>query len=206
MLRCGELSTARPQVAGLPSSVRGKITDVPPSWEESLLSLFDDLEQQAEGLHLEERRHEVEALASADFAEVSLESRLLGSLGTDLVVRLAGGLLVRGVLLRAGSGWLLLRDEHDAPWLSPAGAVLSVAGLSGRSAAPEARTVQARHGLASAQRALATEGGECVIHLHDGQRLEGRLGRVGADFVELAAVTGLQLVPTGAIAAVQGRR
>jgi hypothetical protein len=179
---------------------------VPPSWEESLLALFDDLEQQAEGLQLEERRQEVEALASADFAEVSLESRLLGSLGTDLLVRLTGGLIVRGVLLRAGDGWLLLRDELDGPWLSPAGAVLSVSGLSRRSAAPEARTVLARLGLGSALRALAEDAGECLVHLRDGQRVEGRLGRVGADFVELASVTGLQLVRTGAIAAVQGRR
>lgn len=188
----------------MPGDLAGQTKVVRPTWEQPLLALFDDLEQQAEGLHLEDRRQEVQALAAADFAEVTLESRLLASLGVELTVRAAGGLVVRGRVLRAGSGWVLLRDVQDRAWLCPLSAMLSVAGLTARAAAPSARTVLGRLGLGSALRALALRGDDCLVHLVDAQRLEGRLARVGGDFVEVVSAGVTHAVPVSAISAVRG--
>ncbi|HET9498777.1 MAG TPA: hypothetical protein VFO98_00810 [Marmoricola sp.] len=171
----------------------------------ALLALFDDLELQLEGLRLEDRAHDVAALAEAEYAEVTLEARLLGSLRAPLALRLDGDLLVRGDLLRAGQGWVLLGDDRQQPWLVLSAAVVTVAGLGSRSTAPEARTVLARLRIGSALRALATEHGDVLLHLRAGRRVEGRLGRVGADFVEAVTAGGTEVVPFGALSAVQGR-
>ena len=61
------------------------------SWEESMFAVFDDLEQQAEGLHLVERDAEVADLTMAEYSRISLGARLHASLGRDLRVRLVGG-------------------------------------------------------------------------------------------------------------------
>jgi hypothetical protein len=173
-----------------------------PSWERSLLALFDDLEQQADGLHLDEREHEAAALATAGFAEVSLESRLLASLGRELVLQLPASLRLRGRLANAGVGWVLLVDPQGRSWIVRTAAVLSVAGAGLRAVPEESRIVL--HGLrvGSALRHLAEDGHRAVLHLVDGTRLEGSLGRVGRDFVELDTVVDTRLVPFSALAAV----
>ena len=54
----------------------------------------------------------------------------------------------------------------------------------------------ARLGLGSALRRVADGGEECRVRLRDGTAYDARLGRVGADFVEV--VTGeLAKTPTG---------
>lgn len=192
------------------------------AWEDSVLALFADLELQAEGLHLEERRAEVAALGAAHYAEITLDSRILGSVGEAVTVRLRGGLAVRGRLTRAAADWALLEDEHGRAWLLPQSGIATVAGLSDRSVGEEARTVLAKLRIGSVLRSLAGVGHECVLHLVDGTRVEGRLGRVGRDFVEvhpgpLAGASsgprsgplsgpGREVVPLGALAAVQERR
>ena len=50
-------------------------------WEERLLDLFDDLEQQADGLALAERDALVVEQSRAEYAEVDLASRLAASVG-----------------------------------------------------------------------------------------------------------------------------
>ena len=45
------------------------------SWEESMFAVFEDLEQQAEGLHLVERDAEVADLTVAEYCRISLASR-----------------------------------------------------------------------------------------------------------------------------------
>ena len=68
----------------------------PVTWEERLFEVFDDLEQQAEGLALRARDAEASARARDLYTEVDLASRLHASVGTsvELVVRGAGA--VRG--------------------------------------------------------------------------------------------------------------
>lgn len=173
-----------------------------PSWERSLLALFDDLEQQAAGLHLDEREQEAAALGTAGFAEVTLESRLLGSVDRELVVQLPASLRVRGRLANAGTGWALLVDPQGRPWIVRSAAVLSVAGTGLQAVHEDSRSVL--HGLriGSALRRLAEDGHEVVLHLVDGTRLDGRMGRVGRDFVELGTLVDTRLVPFTALAAV----
>lgn len=176
------------------------------AWEDSVLALFADLELQAEGLHLEERQAEVAALGAAHYAEITLGSRILGSVGERVTVRLRGGLVVRGTLTRAAAAWALLDDEQGRAWLLPQSGIATVSGLSDRSVGEQARTVLAKLRIGTVLRSLAGAGHDCVLHLVDGSRVEGALGRVGRDFVEVLASPGREVVPLGALAAVQERR
>lgn len=152
--------------------------------DDQLSGLFDDLEQQAAGLHLAEREAEVAELAVGEYADVTLLSRLHGAVGLPVRLRLLGGSLARGVLQRVGSDWLQL-DVRGRPWVVRLQALTGVSGLPDRAVTEEARPVTARLSLRSGLRALAHPGRECVVLLVDGTRLEGLLGRVGRDFVEL---------------------
>ena len=175
-------------------------------WEEHLFAVFDDLEQQAEGLALVERDTEVAELARAGYAEVDLVARLHASVGADVGVDLAGCDAVRGRLCRVGADWFLLA-AGPLEWIVRLPAVMSVRGLSERALGPEARGLGARLGLGSALRGVAEGRHEVVLHRIDGRRVEGVLARVGADFVELSvraeqAAPVTAAVPFGAVAAV----
>ncbi|MFP5253196.1 MAG: hypothetical protein ACLGH4_05320 [Actinomycetes bacterium] len=173
-------------------------------WEERLLGVFDDLEQQAEGLALAERDARVADLARAGYAEVDLLSRLRGSLGVLLHLRLAGAVGLSGTVLRVGTDWLLLDDgRHE--WLVPTQALEEVRGLPDRAVADSARPITARLGLGSVLRSLASDALPVLVHRRDGQVVRGLVRRVGADFVELQGdeVAGLAVVPWPAIAAVR---
>ena len=100
-------------------------------WEESMFAVFEDLEQQAEGLQLAERDAEVADLTVAEYSRISLAARLHASLGLDLRVRLVGGHVVAGRLSRVGDGWLLLVDGRPSGSCA-ARACSRVAGLSAR--------------------------------------------------------------------------
>jgi hypothetical protein len=160
--------------------------------DDPLSGLFDDLEQQAAGLHLAEREAEVAELAVGEYADVTLLSRLHAAVGLPVRLRLAGGLVAQGVLERVGADWLQL-DVRGRPWVVRLQALTGVTGLPDRAVTEEARPVTARLSLRSGLRALGRSGRECVVQLVDGTRLEGLLGRVGRDFVEL--------LPAGRVAA-----
>lgn len=185
-----------------PGPCRGRPEDVLDSWERSLLALFDDLEQQADGLHLQERQQEADELGAAEFTGVTLESRLLGSVGLEVVLQVRAGLRLRGRLARAGAGWVLLEDAQARPWLVPTAGILALSGLGRRAVHEEARSVLARLRIGSVLRRLGEERRDCVAHLLDGSRVEGPIGRVGGDFVEVGAAHGVQVVPLAALAAV----
>ena len=59
-------------------------------WEYQLGDLFDDLEQQAEGLALTERDALVAEQSRAEYAQVDLTARLHASRGTRLVLQVSG--------------------------------------------------------------------------------------------------------------------
>ena len=61
------------------------------SWEESMFAVFDDLEQQAQGLHLVERDAEVADLTARRVLPGQPRLTLHASLGDELRVRLLGG-------------------------------------------------------------------------------------------------------------------
>ena len=176
-------------------------------FEDSVLALLDDLEMQADGLHLAERAVEVDELSVAEYAEVELVARLHGSAGCTLRIGLAEGLELRGRLARVGSDWLLLDDGQGSAWFVPLGSLGVIVGLGARSVPAEARGLSARLSLRSVLRRLAGEMQPGVLHLRGGRILHGVLVRVGADFAELrqsdagAVVT----VPLAAVTVVQVR-
>lgn len=175
-------------------------------WEDSVLAMLDDLEMQADGLHLAERAAEVDALSVAGYAEVELVARLHGSIGADLRVGLADGRDVRGRLIAVGLDWFLLQDAPGTQWALHRPAVALVAGLGSRSVPADARPLSARLTLRSVLRRLGDDGLTCALHLVGGRVLHGVPERVGADFVELrpAEAATPVAVPVDSVAVVQG--
>lgn len=176
------------------------------TWEARLFELFDDLEQQAEGLALQARDVEVAELGRAQYAEVDLASRLHASVGHRVELALAGSDPLRGRLLRVARGWCLIapQDAPDAEWVVNLRHLVAVRGLA-VGAAPEAsRGIAARVGIGSALRGLAEERDAVAVLRVDGRVRRGRLGRVGADFLELMVDgDGIEVVATSAIAVVR---
>jgi hypothetical protein len=153
-------------------------------WEEMLLDLFDDLEQQAEGLALAERDVEVAELSRAEYAHVDFASRLHASLGHRVVLVVAGLGHVEATVERVGVDWLLADDDQHE-WILRTAALGHVRGLSEQAVGEEHRPVPARVGLGSALRGVAESRAAVVLHRIDGGSVRGQLRRVGADFVEL---------------------
>ena len=178
------------------------------SWESALLDVFEDLEQQAAGLRLGERDLEVADLARSEYARVALAERCHASRGRRVSLRLVGGTRLEAELVRVGGDWLLL-DDGPAQWLVPQRAVAVAAGLSPRADAQEAWSAVDRLPLRSLLRRLGESGEACVVHLLDEHRVEGLVGRVGQDFVEVlvgeAGARGVQVVAVDQVAAVRGR-
>lgn len=178
-----------------------------------LLDLFEDLEQQAEGLHLLERDAEVAERGRAEYAHVDLASRLHASVGLRVSLCVAGLGALEGDLVRVGADWCLLEVAEDREWVVPMAAVQRARGLSPRSVSEAVRPVVTRLGLGSVLRGIAGSRAPAVTHLRDGSLLRGRLGRVGADFVEVHVAEGsargqggtpaADLVPFAHVAAVR---
>ena len=201
-------STVSPQVvfAGSP----GRASDGvrwDDRWEEALLGLLDDLELQAEGLHLAERAAEVEELSVAQYAEVELVARVHASVGSRVRVSTADGMDVHGRLSRAGSDWMLVDDGSGGAVFVSLGAIVVVVGLASGALPEAARSLTARLSLRSVLRGLAADHESCTLHLSGGRTLHARLCRVGADFVELDQVEGpgVVTVPLSAVTVVRGR-
>jgi D-arabinose 5-phosphate isomerase GutQ len=176
------------------------------TWEKRVLDLFDDLEQQAEGLALAERDAAVAELGRAEYAEVDLAARLHATVGqpVQLVVRGAGA--VHGRVGRAGAGWCLVVGDPagSSETVVRLAALMSARGLSPRAVPEAVRGPLARLGFASVVRRLAEEGAPLVMVLLDGATRRGTALRVGADFVELTPGDGaVEVVPFAAIATVR---
>jgi hypothetical protein len=175
-------------------------------WEESVLAMLDDLELQAEGLHLAERAVEVDELSVAQYAEVELVARLHASVGDVLRVSILDGLELHGRLAAAGIDWVMLDDGRAGGWVVHLPAVAVVGGLAPTSTPGEARPLSARLSLRSVLRGLADEARPCALHLLGGRALHGNLVRIGADFVELRQGEDGEpvTVPLSALAVVRG--
>jgi hypothetical protein len=180
--------------------------DFQPADARALLALFDDLEQQAEGLALARRDEEVVDRLRDEYAEVDLLSRLHAGAGREVVLALQGVGDLRGVLARVGADWCLL---DQSGWRASAVDVLvhvplltGVRGLSEEAQPAAARSVLARLSLTSCLRRLAEAGGTHTLRLADGTARSGQLGRVGADFVEVWGDGPTVVVPLAATACV----
>ena len=175
-------------------------------WEHDLFALFDDLEGQASALWEADREAELADRAHAEYAAVTLSSRLMASVGTTVALDLPGPGRVGGELQRVGEDWCLVAGT-TADWVVPLRHVQAVHGVSPRSVPEVAWSPVHRLGLRSALRRLADARVSCLVHLVGGRRVEAAVDRAGRDFVEVRTVPGdAQLVPYAAIVAVQDRR
>ena len=175
-------------------------------WEDELFTLFDDLESQASALWEADREAELAERAQAEYASVSLASRLMASIGTSVTLDLPGPGRVEGELRRVGEDWCLLAGAA-ADWVVPLRHVQGVRAASPRSVPEVAWSPVHRLGLRSALRRLAEGQVGCLLHLAGPLRVEARVDRVGRDFAEVATGSGESvLVPYSAIVAVQDRR
>ncbi len=73
-------------------------------WDDELTSLFADLERQAEALYDEQRAAELADRSRAEYASVSLASRLMASLEHEVALDVDGVGSVTGRLERMGEG------------------------------------------------------------------------------------------------------
>ncbi|WP_408898714.1 hypothetical protein ACJ5H2_06295 [Nocardioides sp. R1-1] len=175
-------------------------------WEEELFALFDDLEEQASALYAAERGPEVADRSRAEYRQVLLAGRLMATVGQRVVLGVLGVGMLSGTIERVADGWLLLgAGEHD--WVVAFDAVATVENASPRSVPQIAWSPLTRLGLPSALRRIAEAGEPCLLHLRDGTRYDGLLGRVGADFCELAVgeERRILLIAFSALAAAQSR-
>lgn len=175
------------------------------SWEEQLFSVLEDLEQQAEAVYDAERELDLADRSRSEYAQVTLASRLMASVDTDLDLEVHRVGRVSGNLQRVGTGWCLLHGSRQ-DWIVRTGAITAVHGASARSVPEVAWSPVTRLGLGSALRRLADAGERCLLHLADGARLEMMLTRVGNDFVEGTDEGGrTRLVSFSGLSAVQSR-
>ncbi len=162
--------------------------------------LFDflaDLEARAGALHHRERAEQVRDRARSAYAEVTLESRLMASVGHWVSCDVRGVGRLAGTLTRVGAGWCQLAAP-ERTWCVDVGAVRTVRGTSGRAVPHEAWRAVDRLALPSVLRRLAEEARRCVVHLDDGSRREGAVVRVAADFVEMVLAGGTDIgIATG---------
>lgn len=175
------------------------------NWDEQLFAVLDDLEQQAEALYAAERDAEVADRSRAEYGAVTLASRLMASVDTDVTLEVRGVGRVAGRVQRVAADWLLL-ESGTAQWIVSLAAVTTVTGASTRSMPEVAWSPVTRLGLGSALRRLSEAAEGCLFHRVDGSPLEGVVRRVGRDFAEVGlGPDRVQLVAFAAIAAVQSR-
>jgi small nuclear ribonucleoprotein (snRNP)-like protein len=182
--------------------------------DDGVAAVLEDLEQQAAGLVLAERDAELLDRARGEYAGVELAGRVHASLGSRVTLELLGGRGLEGRLAAAGSGWCSVSPApasasipETAATVVRLAAVVTAAGLSARAVPEQARPVTTRLGLGSALHRLAGQRRDVVVDLVTGRSVHGRLGRIGADFVELetAGASGIMLVAFAGVAAVRGR-
>lgn len=175
------------------------------AWEDELFALLDDLEQQAEALYDAERDADLADRSRAEYAQVTLASRLMASVDREVAIDVRGVGQVTGTLQRVGAGWCLVSGAGQ-DWVVRLAALNRVRGASERSVPEVAWSPLAGLGLGSALRRIADSCDPCRLHLVDGAQHEVVLTRVGQDFVEASGVDRQSLlVPFGQLAAVQRR-
>lgn len=177
-------------------------------WDE----LFRDLEAQLDVADAAELAAEVAERTRVEAAQLGLVDRLLPTVGHPVRLQVQGAGQLSGRLEHLSVDSLLLREESGREALVPLGAVLSVLGLTARSALPGGQgRVFEQLRLPSVVRRLARDRAGVQIVLRDGNPLAGTIDRVGKDFFELAEhppgeprrqeqLTGVRVVSLAAVA------
>jgi hypothetical protein len=169
-----------------------------------LFEMLDELEHQAHTLYALEREPEIADRGRAEYAGVTLSSRLMASLDAEVSLEVTGVGRVEGRLGRVAADWCLLRGAGQ-DWVVRSAAVTLARQVSDRSVPEVAWSPVTRLGFGSALRRIADAGRRCVLRLVDGSAHDVHLRRIGADFVEVEEGSGRLLVAHAAVAAVQSR-
>jgi hypothetical protein len=176
-------------------------------WE----SLFADLEAQLNAEEARERVAEIQEMVRIERSQVGLWDRMAGSVGSDAVLGLLGGLRLRGRIQHVGAQWLSLA-VGPVEYFVPASGLRSVEG-AGLRVAPAAAPGRRLVSRGAALRELVRDRARVTVWSVDGQRLgTGTLDQAGRDFLQLAQhsreefrrsadVRGVSLIPLTAVAA-----
>ncbi|WP_061962777.1 hypothetical protein [Demequina aurantiaca] len=124
---------------------------------------------------------EVAERTRGERAAIPLSSRLAAGIGGHVVVTLADGEKVAGVLSEVAATWILVNEQRRQSWI-PAAAVVAVAGLKAR--AVDLSAVSKRLTVGHALRALSRDRAPVVIVATSGS-WPGVIAQVGADYVEI---------------------
>jgi len=174
---------------------------------ERLGGLFEDLEQQAAGMHLAERDAELADRARGEYAAVTFASRIHASLAHEVALALVDGHVVEGTLTQAGTDWCrVVKPDGQAVWLVRLEAVAAAYGLSSRAVPEAARPAVARLSFGSAVHRLAEDHDEVLVQIASGTRLRVKVLRIGADFLEVESAGPAEsqtVVPFGAVLVVR---
>jgi hypothetical protein len=195
-------------------------------------ALFADLQAELDAEAEAERRSEVTDRIRAELGRLRLIDRLRpmlpapgdpagpggpGAPAGTLRLGLAGHEAATGVLQALGADWLLLAQDAGghapADVLVPLAALQWIQGLGHRSAEPGWEgAVGARLSLRVALRRIVRDRSTVLVALTSGGALQGRLARVGAEYVELDSAEpagrvapSASTIPFGAIASVRRR-
>ena len=155
----------------------------------ALWGMFEDLEQQAAGMHFAERDAQLLDRARGEYATVSFASRVHASVHHEVHLTLGSGRVVEGRLTQAGLDWCVVVPEvSGAVWVVRLAAVIAARGFSGRAVPEAARPITARLGFGSALHRFAGESPVTRLHSTAGPCMRVRIIRIGADFVEAEPV------------------
>ncbi|WP_150460753.1 hypothetical protein [Nesterenkonia ebinurensis] len=167
-------------------------------WE----SLFADLEVQAAAERQLEFEAEVSATVSLEWSRVPMADRLRAHRGSELRLRLRGGIDLRLVLNAVGADWLA-GVAGVQEWLIPQASVLALGGLEWIVQEEPSQT-RRRLGLASPLRALAASRERVSVLGEAGVFAEGVLCGVGLDFIDVRTSSGgVQTLPMQALVALR---
>lgn len=151
-------------------------------------ALFADLEAQADALTIAERAAEIEERIREAAAELSLQDRLRGQVGSSVRLSCAAAGHVMGRIVHVGRDWVLVEEQAGRQAVALLDAIHSAGGLGRLSAAPGSMSqVESRLGTRHMLRALVRDRASLRLHLRDGSVLDGTIDRLGSDFLELAS-------------------
>ena len=161
--------------------------------------LFAELEAQADDEALAEREALVDELEAGEWADTSWRDLVTG----DVVLGVRGAGPVQGRVALA-TPTLVRLEDGTAEVVVATSAVCTVRTSGGRASDPG--PVAGRLGWGRVFRALADEMDAVALTLIDGQRLDGTIGHVAADAVEVVLTPERRLwVPWSALATVRSR-
>jgi hypothetical protein len=147
--------------------------------------LFDDFEAQLDAADREDLAAEVADRTRREVAQVQLHDRLRQATGGEVELSLDGQANLRGIVRRAGSGWLLLEVAPRAEAVVTDHAILAIRGLP-VAATAVAGFVETRLDLGHLLRIIARDRSAVTVVLRGGAQCAGTIDRVGADFLDLA--------------------